>query len=718
MSESFLGRQRLILLDLNVPDWDERFMSRFDPDAFVNAAVRAGVDGVAIFTNVFGDGACYWPTKSGKMHAGLGGRDIVGEQVELFHRRGIAVCAVYEAIYNNWAFREHPEWRITLAGAARTGHDAPSSRFELCCPNHPEYLEFMLRQLDELATGYSFDGLFLDMLQWPGVCVCDSCRSRYREEEKAELPETMDWCSKDWCRFQAARERWLVDIFRRLRDRVKVSLDVPVFGNAAGIIGNGWVPGCGPELVSLNDLLGGDFHVANLFTPFSAFSRLSSSVIYMNNISGSAGEASQLKSTEELTSNAFATVAFGGSFMAIPAVESDGTIEAAGYERLADVFGTIEPYQPHVGGQPLMDVAVYWSPQADVSFQDNGRPLAKLRGYGLNRPHWSAIEGAVTILREAHLPVGVVTRADLGNLDDFPLIVLPNLLRTDPDELEAFRRYVENGGRLYASGYTSLVTADGTRHDDFLLADLFGCHFAGEESAAVTYLKPVGPEVGAWIAPLRYVAHGAPWPFGADPGTALRITADAQAQPVATTTLPYGEGRGTVDGGWAMALSSPPWEDTSRPAVVRHRFGKGEVVYSAMDVERAGSRLPALPPEYGPSAWDHTGAFFVDLVRSLLPREPRFEAEAHHNVWITAADHPEQSRMRLCFLNRPARFPALPVPVVRFRAAPPEGARFTGLQRIPGGEPIEFSLDANGSLEAEIRDLHLFEMVAAHYTAR
>jgi len=38
--------------------------------------------------------------------------------------------------------------------------------------------------------------------------------------------------------------------------------------------------------------------------------------------------------------------------------------------------------------------------------------------------------------------------------------------------MEAIRNYVRSGGNLYASKYTSLITKDGTRKDDFLLADL------------------------------------------------------------------------------------------------------------------------------------------------------------------------------------------------------------------------------------------------------
>src|SRR4029453_16984562 len=101
-----------------------------------------------------------------------------------------------------------------------------------------------------------------------------------------------------------------------------------------------------------------------------------------------------------------------------------------------------------------------------------------------------ALRGACRILQRAHIPFGVITRGQLGDLDRYRVLVLPNVLRMDADEVSAVRAFVERGGRLYASGYSSLVETTGARHDDFMLADVFGCRLDHEEEGRVMFARP------------------------------------------------------------------------------------------------------------------------------------------------------------------------------------------------------------------------------------
>lgn len=707
LNDVYLRRQRHVLADIHIPEWDERFLSRFDPIAFADACADSGAEVAVVFCNTH-SGECFWPTSSGKMHERLAGVDAVGAQVERLRDRGLAVCAYYSFIFNNWAYTEHPEWRLVAANPAGHHELSPDSRYGLCCPNHPEYLDFMLRQTEELATGYPFDAFFFDMVFWPDICVCPSCEARYLREEGRSLPASLDWHSAEWTSFQAARERWLTEAFRQIRDRVKESLNVPVFANAAPIK-QGWCCGVGDELVALSDLISGDFLGTGSFATLALYARLTPSVLqYMHNISGYCSSVNQLRPLEEQKVLSLAATMFGGQFMAIDAVLPDGSVNPAAYKILSEVFGEMEPYEPYLGGVPLADVGVYWSMRANVDFSDNGTDLDQIR---IRRyepgPHQRAVHGAVAALAEAHLPVGVFTRAQLAKLDDFAVIVLPNVLRMDQEEIGAFSRYVERGGCLYASGLTSLVTIDGTRHDDFLLASVFGAHFGGEETAVVTYIKPSLPAARDWIAPVLYVTHGEASAHGrrtVAPATATRVTVEAGAEIIATTTLPYLGGFGTRDDrAWASIHTSPPWEDTSRPAVIEHRFGAGRVIYSTTDFEAdGGSSEPA-------------SALFVNLIRTLLKEPPAFQAETHPDVWITAFSDPTQSRIRLCLLNHASRFPVLPVPSVRFRLAAPKGAAFKSLSHVATNEPVEFWCHEDGSLEGELFDLRLFAMLAATY---
>src|SRR5439155_6840307 len=102
-------------------------------------------------------------------------------------------------------------------------------------------------------------------------------------------------------------------------------------------------------------------------------------------------------------------------------------------------------------------------------------------------PHVRAVRGVVRALQRAHLPFGVITSKQLAELDRYKLVILPNVLRMNADQVAAFRDYVHGGGALYASCYTSLVETRGVRHDDFLLAEVFGCHFAADDIGSMSY---------------------------------------------------------------------------------------------------------------------------------------------------------------------------------------------------------------------------------------
>jgi hypothetical protein len=691
---------------MHIPDWDERFLARFDPAAYVDLCASAGADAVMVYCNSHA-GQCYWPTTTGQAHRNLAGRDIVGEQVELLHERGIAVCAYYSAIFNNWAYAAHPDWR--LRASAPGGLFGPGTRYGQCCPANPDYLEFMLAQTAELAGAYPFDAFFFDMVFWPDVCVCESCRRRYREEAGDEIPARVDWRDPAWCRFQATRERWLAEAFRRLRERVKATLQVPVFLNS-DLLACNWVGGGSAEIYALNDLMGGDFEVRAIFEISAA---LTPSVLqYMYPISGYGGGASDLAPLDVQKARAMSALAFGGQFMAIDAVEPDGEVNPRAYERLREVFASMRPYEGAGGGRLLTDVGVYWSPAARVSVEPGGVGLDELppgAPMGPADPHWLAVQGALGALNEAHLAAGAVSRADLRRLEEVPLLVLPALTRVDAEEARAIREYVAGGGCLYASGSTSLLSVDGTAHEDFLLADLFGCQARGEAAEAVTYLKPTAAELSAALGPLEYVAVGEPSelerayrPVPAP--TVLEVDAAEDAEVLMTVTVPYAGGRGTRDDrGWANVHSSPPWEDTARPAVLRHRFGAGEVIYSTVALEGAGGRLAGA-----------SRGLFVELVRLLLG-PPTFEADAHPHAWATVFHEPEERRFRLSFLNAPPAGAPLPIPRIGLRLRPPEGARFASLRRLPDGEAVEFSRDGDGAMRAEVRDLELFEMLSATY---
>lgn len=105
-------RFRRNLVDMHIEDWNDEFLSKFDPEEYVEHLKIGHINAPMLYLQSH-VGLCYWPTKSGKMHNALIGCEDKMKRVErLCHANGMDVIAYYSLIYNNWAHEHHPEWRI------------------------------------------------------------------------------------------------------------------------------------------------------------------------------------------------------------------------------------------------------------------------------------------------------------------------------------------------------------------------------------------------------------------------------------------------------------------------------------------------------------------------------------------------------------------------------------------------------------------------------
>ena len=67
---------RRMLVDMHIPDWDAAFLAKYNPQDLIALYQRARLSSVMFYCQSH-VGLCYWPTRSGLMHAGLRGREHV-----------------------------------------------------------------------------------------------------------------------------------------------------------------------------------------------------------------------------------------------------------------------------------------------------------------------------------------------------------------------------------------------------------------------------------------------------------------------------------------------------------------------------------------------------------------------------------------------------------------------------------------------------------------
>jgi len=674
------GYRRLVL-DMHIPDWDPELLSKYDPAAMVRLFKKAGI--TAIYLEVQScTGLCLWPTKVGGIHRAAQERDLTAETLKELREARLDVCVYYSVVYNNWAFLNHSDWRIVPAATPVTGNNAgkfAGSRYGLCCPNHPEYRAFTMEQIAELLGGYRFDGVFFDMTFWPDICVCDRCRERLLAEAGIEIPKSIDWFSPEWCSFQDARERWIIEFANELTAASKrVSPGVSVIHNFATALFN-WTLGLSCRSSEANDYLVldcyGDLAQQAMTSKLMIGLTKNHPVDFQTSRCVSLWDHETMKGTEEMRMAALTSILFGAAMAFIDAINPDGTLNPDVYAALGGINEELSGYEPFLGGKPVEDVAIYFSSESKMDFAENGKPLAEAALWESKFPHKNAILGVCRVLQQAHIPYGIITRKQLPDLD----------------------RY-----KVYASRCTSLTETAGVRRKDFILADVFGCHFAGDDLGVMTYLKPLSGPLRKAIAPQTCLGFRH-MPAESHRGVGmLKLANRAEGKILGTLTLPYAKEWGSVfDQNWTSIHSSPQWRDTDTPSLVGHRFGKGRAIYSAADIEAvdcaANNRL------------------LLHLIKDLLGPRASASADTHPAVWMSVSDQPEKERLVAGFLNYQSQLPSVPIAEVPFTLRPPKGRRFARVKTVPNNKAIKFKTDKDGLLHASLRNLQALQLVVAEY---
>jgi len=348
---------------------------------------------------------------------------------------------------------------------------------------------------------------------------------------------------------------------------------------------------------------------------------------------------------------------------------------------------------PYVGGQRCQDVGIYFSTASKFDPDEKGTDLSGGTASATNQepsgrmPHVDGVFQAAAALIRQHVPYGILTRRNLDSLDRFRVLVLPDVLMMDDEEVEALRAYVAAGGALYASQHTSLQKTDGSRPGDFMLADVFGVSSRGVTEARFAYVAPVQGQEDL------FDGYSAKYPLGIA-GRQTRLRAVAGAEVLATLALPYSGPDDWQD--FTSIHSDPPAPPTDEPAVVRHAYGAGQVIYSAAPLE----------------AVDSFERVFVNLLRSLCPRFS-FGAEAPPVVEVMAFWQPDHDRHLVSALNFQEQQPNVPVRNARVRVDA-AGRQVRAVRLLPDETELPFALQ-DGYVEFEIPEIEVLRMAAVEY---
>ena len=563
MAHAFWYRQafRRNLVDMHIEDWDDRFLSAFDPAAYADNLKKAHIQAPMLYLQSH-VGHCYFPTRTGHMHNALRGReDLMRQLVDRCHAEGMYVVGYYSLIYNTVEEDRHPDWRIvTSDGRSRREH---GSRYGLCCPNNPDYRAFVQAQIAEMADYFDLDGFFFDMTFWPEICHCPHCRARYLSETGRDaLPggalPSVNWNDPDWLEFQSLRIRWMGEFAALVTGTAKACAPgVTVEHNYANAVAGPSLL-CSTELVNDQcDYAGGDlygdlynhsftakyFYTVTRNQPFEYMTCRCDNRLLVHTIS---------KTEEHLSTEVLLTAAHHGASFIIDAIDPVGTLDTRVYDLIGRVFERQMPYEPYFTGDMVTDVAVCYSTAGHY----NSR--------GLPYDNKTCAIGLTRALIEENIPVGVIGTRQTRDLSKYRMVFAPQMAFTDTETVDNFVRYVEAGGILYLSG----------AEDAALLDALLGAKLLRYTEENAVYMAPT-TDGAPYFGPFNEA-----YPFPTE--TSLPVISVEDADILAPLTLPY-----PVPGArqFASIHSNPPGIPTVIPALLAKKRGRGTVLWCAAPIE-------------------------------------------------------------------------------------------------------------------------------------
>jgi len=438
------NRSPVRLIQTNLPEIE----AGMDTEAYVQSIVEASAN--AVLLNVGGIVANY-PTdlKYHYRNSYMKG-DMVGTLVKKLHDHNIKVFGRFDFSKVNEAIaEENPDWLYVGTDGKNVNYNGQVHT----CVNGGYQQEYVFRILTEALSTYPLDGIFFNMIgyqtydysgNYHGICQCGNCKKRYKDLTGLALPHRPD---QTYWHFVRATSR---ELFNRIADHIRAEA---------------------PTIAIMTYTDAG----VNMITTESS-SSLSDD--YEWNYSGTANVKPTLGSYKDLnTMNLliyFQAIGFrhvGTSPYIAQKWMLQNMLHAAPVTLV--VIGTLIDYQDRVYMPVLKDLFGFHK-QYEKLFTNmqSVSNVALIRGYG---PEY---RGLIRLLSEEHIMFDIIEPSAIGsdrlprNLEEYQVLIIGDLKNMDDDLITNVDNYVKNGGKLLATGLTSINNETGIQQESLGLESL------------------------------------------------------------------------------------------------------------------------------------------------------------------------------------------------------------------------------------------------------
>ena len=561
---------------------------KFDPAALAarKAALGFNAERLTIFGRRQGMdemGLFFLSSAAGKVN-----EDYLRRYLPEAQRRGLRVTAFFDVHHYNAGFAaRHPDWMQRKEdGSMPTIYDTGVSP----CVNSP-FREWVFQALRDLAA-YPIDGVFFDgPIFFPDSCYCACCRRKWAGlHPGAPMPSKKLRCGADFARLVDFQAQSLADFLRDANRVLKEHNPELALCMNSGVRGANWASArLNRVLIKQEDLLGseggflaGDLTRVSLLKPGLTARLLETQAGGKPRQIFTAASHKpwtfSLLPEAELRLSFFESIASGAacSFALTPMELHRPELEALA--ALNAYLAKNERY--YVGARSEARTAVVWSDVtanlyagAAAQMIDIDRVAARSEIGNLD----GEFNGLADALMRSHTPFDVLDDVSLEQepLGRYEALVLPNVACMSDRVAARLSEWVRQGGTLLATFETSLYDETGVRRTNFALAAAFGADTTGTIA---------GPMPHDFMS--RLGVSGPP-PGGQNPQSSDRDRASAELLEASIYHVAATAGAAKVGIQFMKPLAGrydglpQPGQD---PALLIHRWGKGQVVYFSGDL--------------------------------------------------------------------------------------------------------------------------------------
>lgn len=663
---------RQIHLDFHTSPHIENIGAQFDADEFAAELDRAHVNSVTCFARCH-HGLIYYDSAVNpeRVHPHLEWRNLLPEQIEACHRRGIRVPIYTTVMWDDYSAKEHREWLLVDAEGRLLGTPPMEPGFYRWLDVlHPEFRQFIKDHVAELFRLMPVDGLFFDIVHSIPSYASHWLEAMDNAGFDPENPQARGKFAKK------VIDDWKLEMTDFVRRQPGYTDRCTIFYNA-GHIG----PGIRKSQEAythfeLESLPSGDWGYLHFPTSQRYVRGLGKPTLGMTGkFHTSWGDFGSYKNPAALEFECFRMLALGAGCSIGDQLHPSGRLDPFTYALIRPVYERVEAVEPWcLDAVPVADIAVL-TPEA---FAPPGPRPWKTR-----LP--DSLLGAVRMLHEIQAQFEIITTDQ--DLARYKLLVLPDEIPVEAQFSARLADYLDSGGKIILS-HTSGLNSDGS---GFSL-DKFGVTLKGEAPFSPDFIVP-GEALRmahTGLKPAGYVMYQQG--LEVIPSSSSRILAHVEAPYFNRTWRHY-----------SSHLHTPSAMEISYPGVVQ----TGEVIYFSHPLF---SMYQANAP-----LWCRQ---LLESALNILLPERSLKVQAPSTLFAALTVQPKQERTVLHLLHyiperRGAAFDVIEdiIPLNDLKVSLAADRRVDRVILIPQGEEIPFTREA-GRVHFVLPKLAGYQVVA------